>query len=86
MVQRGQEECNVSCEWSKGWAHDELYDRLGTKEEEKDIYKMTKICEWKTRDLNQLKCIKDEANRLLVKDDEIKNRWREYFDGLFQAG
>jgi DNA anti-recombination protein RmuC len=43
---------------------------------------MAKICEWKT-DLNQIKCIKDEANRLLVKDEEIKNRPREYFDGLF---
>jgi regulation of enolase protein 1 (concanavalin A-like superfamily) len=35
------------------------------------------------RDLNQVKCIKDEANRLLVKDEEIKNIWRKYFNGLF---
>ena len=47
---------------------------------------MAKIRERKTRDLNQVKCIKDEANRLLVKDEEIKNRWREYFDGLFNDG
>ncbi|KAK1661097.1 hypothetical protein QYE76_049256 [Lolium multiflorum] len=40
----------------------------------------------KTRDLNQVKCIKDEANQLLVKDEEIKNKWREYFDGLFNDG
>ena len=47
---------------------------------------MAKIQERKTRDLNQVKCIKDEANRLLVKDEEIKNRWRDYFDGLFNDG
>jgi hypothetical protein len=37
----------------------------------------------KTRDFNQVKCIKDEIDRLLVNDDEIKNRLREYFDKLF---
>jgi hypothetical protein len=37
----------------------------------------------KTKDFNQVKCIKDEADRLLVKDEEVKNRWRKYFDKLF---
>jgi hypothetical protein len=41
---------------------------------------MAKICERKTRDINQVKCIKDEANRLVAKDEEIKNRCMEYFD------
>jgi hypothetical protein len=36
-----------------------------------------------TRDFHQVKCIKDEVDRLLVKDEEIKNRWRAYFDKLF---
>jgi Reverse transcriptase (RNA-dependent DNA polymerase) len=27
--------------------------------------------------------IKDEVDKILVKADEIKNRWREYFDKLF---
>jgi hypothetical protein len=44
---------------------------------------MTKFQERKTRDFNQLKCIKNEPDRLLVKDEEIKNRWREYLDKLF---
>jgi hypothetical protein len=44
---------------------------------------MAKLRERKTRDFNQIKCIKDEADRLLVKDDGIKNRLREYFDKLF---
>jgi hypothetical protein len=44
---------------------------------------MAKLRERKTRDFNQVKCIKDEVDRLLVKDEEIKNRWREYFDKLF---
>jgi hypothetical protein len=44
---------------------------------------MAELQERKTRDFNQVKCIKDEAERLLVKDEEIRNRWREYFDKLF---
>jgi hypothetical protein len=44
---------------------------------------MAKLRERKTRVFNQVKCIKNEADRHLVKDGEIKNRWREYFDKLF---
>jgi hypothetical protein len=36
-----------------------LYHGLGTKEGEKDIYRMTKSRERKTRDIIQVKCIKD---------------------------
>jgi hypothetical protein len=69
---------------AKGQAYDGLYQRLGTKEEN-DIYRMVRIRERKTRDINQIKCIKDGTDRLLVKDEEIKDRWREYFDKLFNG-
>ena len=59
---------------AKGKAYDDLYQRLGTKEGEKDIYRMTRIRERKTRGINQIKCIKDVIDRLLVKDEEIKGR------------
>jgi hypothetical protein len=60
-----------------------LHQWLGTKEREKNIYRMIKSRERKTRDIIQVKCIKDETERLLTKDENIKNRWREYFDKLF---
>jgi hypothetical protein len=63
--------------------YDGLYQRLGMKEGEKDIYRMTKSWERKTRDIIQVKCIKDATEWLLTKDEDIKNRWREYFDKLF---
>lgn len=68
---------------ARGKAYENLYHRLDTKEGEKDVYKIAKLRERKTRDLNQVKCIKDETGRLLVKDHEIKDRWSEYFDNLF---
>jgi hypothetical protein len=63
--------------------YDGLYQRLGTKEWENGIYRMVKSRERKMRDIIQVKCIKDETERLLTKDEDIKNRWREYFDKLF---
>jgi hypothetical protein len=63
--------------------YDRLYQRLGTKEWEKDIYRMIKSREKKMKDIIQVKCIKDETERLLTKYEDIKNRWREYFDKLF---
>nr|CAB3499326.1 unnamed protein product [Digitaria exilis] len=70
---------------AKGKAYDDLYQRLGTKEGERDIYRMARIRERKTRDINQIKCIKDETDQLLMKDEEIKDRWREYFDKWFNG-
>jgi hypothetical protein len=70
---------------AKCQAYDGLYQRLGTKERENDIYRMARIRERKTRDINQIKCIKDGTDRLLMKDEEIKDRWREYFDKLFNG-
>jgi hypothetical protein len=63
--------------------YDGMYQWLGTKEWEKDIYRMAKSRERKTRDIIQVKCIKDETERLLIKNEDIKNRWWEYFDKLF---
>jgi hypothetical protein len=34
-------------------------------------------------DIIQVKCIKDATERLLTKNEDIKNRWREYFNKLF---
>jgi hypothetical protein len=67
----------------RGQMYDGLYQRLGTKEGEKDIYRMAKSRERKKRDIIQVKCIKDAIERLLTKNEDIKNRWREYFDKLF---
>ena len=60
---------------AKGRAYEDMYQRLNTKEGEKDIYRMSRVHERKTRDFSQVKCIKDNMDQLLVKEDEIKLRW-----------
>jgi hypothetical protein len=68
---------------ARGRMYDGLYQRLGMKEGENDIYRIAKSKERKMRDIIQIKCIKDETERLLTKDEDINNRWWEYFDKLF---
>ena len=60
------------------------FEYEGRKEGE-DIYRMARARDRKTRDFNQVKCIKDEREQLLMKEDEIRHRWQEYFDKLFNG-
>jgi hypothetical protein len=71
-----KQEVKYMMDYTSGWW-------LGTKEEEKDIYRVAKSRERKMRDTIQVKCIKDETEQLLTKDKDIKNWWWEYFDKLF---
>jgi hypothetical protein len=70
---------------AKGQAYGDLYRRLSTNEGKKYVYKIARIWERKTRDLNQVKCIKDEMDQLMVKGQDIKQRWQRYFDNLFNG-
>ncbi|KAM2958878.1 hypothetical protein FF1_028774 [Malus domestica] len=63
-----------------------MYKRLDTKEGELNIYKLAKSREKKTRDLNQVRCIKDEDGKVLATENAVKDRWRGYFHNLFNEG
>jgi hypothetical protein len=52
---------------ARGQAYAELYQNLDTKDDKNNIYKMAKLQERKTRDFNQVRCIKDETDRLFDK-------------------
>ena len=63
----------------------EVYEKFDTKEIEKDIYIIARIRERNTRDLCTVRCVKDEDQKVLIRDGEIKERLREYFDKLFNG-
>ena len=67
--------------YAKFRAYDDLYNRLETRGE-KDSSKLAKIKERKIKDLDHIKCIKSNDQKGLVKDNDIKQRWREYFSKL----
>ena len=51
-------------------------------EQEKDIFKLAKLRERKSRDLDHIKCIKSNEQKVLVKDNLVKERWKEYVSKL----
>ena len=55
-------------------AYDDMYKRLDTKKGELDIYKLARAREKKTRDLNQVWCIKDENRKVLATKNVVKDR------------
>ena len=55
-------------------AYENCYTRLDSRDKEKNIYKSTKMKKRKIRDFIQIKCIKSENSRILVKDDEIEKK------------
>ena len=54
-----------------------VYEKLDTEEVENDIYRIARISERKIRDLCTVRCVKDENQKVLVRDEEIKERRRE---------
>ena len=67
-------------------AYEGLYQFLGTKDGERRIFKLAKSRERKTRDIDQVKCIKDEEGNTLVREHDIQKRWKDYFHKLFNEG
>lgn len=63
----------------------QLYAKLDTKEGEKDIYKLARLRNRKTHDIGRVKCVKDTNQTVLVNAEDIKGRWRSYFDTLFNG-
>ena len=62
-----------------------MYEKLETKEVKKDIYRIARIRERKTRDLCTVRYVKYDDQKTLVRDEKIKKRWREYFNRLFNG-
>jgi len=59
---------------AKSKAYDKLYQKLETKESEKEVFKLARAKERRTRDLGHVMCIKDENGKVLSKDAKIKER------------
>jgi len=69
----------------KNNAYKRLYQRLDTKDSEKDVFKLAKVREKKTRDLENVRCTKGKDDQVLVEETKIRERWQSYFSKLFNG-
>ena len=67
---------------AKGWAYDNLYARLKTKEGEKELYKLARQRNRAGKDVQHVRVIKDENGNVMVNSEAVLKRWKEYFEKL----
>ena len=83
---RAKSEAKKAVSEAKTNAYEEMYRRLDTKEGEQDIYKLAKTRTKKCKDIDTVKFIKGENGQTLMGDKNIKDRWKVYFQNLFNQG
>ncbi|XP_047257536.1 uncharacterized protein LOC107849229 [Capsicum annuum] len=69
-----RKEAKVAVTAAKTMAFESLYAALEEKEGDRKLYSLSKDMEWKVRDLDQVKCIKGEDDKVLVEDALIRKR------------
>ena len=67
---------------AKAEVYKDLYQKLDSKEGEKMVYKLAKARERATRDITQVKTVKDAEGKTLARDEQVRHRWGEYFGEL----
>ncbi|GJX85613.1 retrovirus-related pol polyprotein LINE-1 [Tanacetum coccineum] len=78
-----KKEAKIAVSQAKDKAYEDLYRKLDSKEGANDIYKIAKARERKRMDIGNVRYIKDEGGRTIVREVDIRKRWGEYFSSLF---
>ena len=81
----GKGEAKKAVAVAKNNTYKRLCHRLNAKEGEKEVFKLARARERRTRDLSSVRCIKDEDGKVLIKDTKIQERWQGYFYKLFNG-
>ena len=67
---------------AKGCAYEDLYARLETKEDEKELYRLARQRDRAGKDVQHVRVIKDKNGNVMVNSEAVLKRWKEYFEKL----
>ncbi|XP_048488766.1 uncharacterized protein LOC125491268 [Plutella xylostella] len=70
---------------ARSQVQEELYKQLEKPEGQKALFRLARNRERNAKDMIQIRCMKDENGRVLTKDEEIKVRWKSYFEQLLNV-
>ena len=63
-------------------AYEELYEKLATKEGKNEVFKIAKQRNRQSKDVQQVRVIKSKTGEIMMEEEKVKQRWKEYFDNL----
>ena len=69
---------------AKEKGYEKLYEDL-KENGPKNLYKLAKTRKRRSQDIDRMIFVKDREGKILCGDDDIKKRWREYFDKLLNT-
>ena len=69
---------------AKEKGYEKLYEYL-KENGQKSLYKLAKTRKRGSQDIDRMIFVKDRESKILCGDDDIKKRWREYFDKLLNT-
>ena len=63
-------------------AYEKLYQRLETNEGVNELFKIAKQRDRQSKDVQQVRVIKSDSGEVMMEEEKVKQRWKEYFDNL----
>ena len=62
--------------------YEKLYKKLEKKEGENEVFKIAKQRNIQSKDVQQVRVIKSKTGEILMEEEKVKQRWKEYFNNL----